>query len=53
MPFEIIRNDISDLKVDVIVNSCDPNPVVGGGVDLMIHQKAGEKLLSSRQKGVF
>ena len=50
MPFEIIRNDITDLKVDVIVNSCDPNPVVGGGVDLMIHQKAGAKLLSSRQK---
>lgn len=50
MPFEIVRNDIVNLQVDAVVNSANPNPVVGAGVDSVIHKKAGYKLLEARQK---
>lgn len=50
MPFEIIRNDIVNLQVGAVVNSANPNPVVGAGVDSVIHKKAGYKLLEARQK---
>ena len=50
MPFEIVRNDIVNMQVDVIVNTANPRPVIGSGVDRAIHQKAGKKLLSARQK---
>ena len=44
MPFEIVRNDIVNMQVDVIVNTANPRPVIGSGVDRAIHQKAGKKL---------
>ncbi len=50
MPFEIVRNDIVNMQVDAIVNTANPRPVIGSGVDRAIHQKAGKKLLSARQK---
>lgn len=50
MPFEIVRNDIVNMQVDVIVNTANPRPVIGSGVDRAIHQKAGKKLLSARQE---
>jgi O-acetyl-ADP-ribose deacetylase (regulator of RNase III) len=37
MPFQIVRQDITKMIVDVIVNSADPKPFVGGGIDLAIH----------------
>lgn len=50
MPFEIVRNDITNMRVDVIVNTANPRPVIGSGTDSMIHKKAGPELLTARQK---
>ena len=50
MPFEIVRNDIVNMQVDAIVNTANPNPVIGSGVDSGIHKKAGRQLLTARQK---
>ena len=50
MPFEIVRNDISNMRVDAIVNTANPKPVVGSGTDTTIHKKAGPDLLAARQK---
>lgn len=50
MPFEIVRNDIVNMQVDAVVNTANPNPVIGSGVDSGIHKKAGNELLAARQK---
>ena len=50
MPFVIERNDIANVKADAIVNSANPRPVAGAGIDAAIHAKAGPELLKARQK---
>ena len=51
MPFQLIRNDISKVKADAIVNSANPEPMVGRGSDMAVYQAAGyEKLLKERKK---
>lgn len=50
MPFEIVRNDIVNMQVDAVVNTANPNPVIGSGVDSGIHKKAGPELLAARKK---
>lgn len=50
MPFEIVRNDITNMQVDAIVNSANPKPQIGLGTDSSIHEKAGPELLAARKK---
>ncbi len=51
MSFQIIRNDITKVKADVIVNTANLSVAVGDGVDRAIYEAAGwEKLLAERQK---
>ena len=48
MPFTVIRNDITKMQVDAIVNSAHPEPAVGGGVDFAIHEAGGPELVQAR-----
>lgn len=50
MPFEIVRNDITNMEVDAIVNAANPRPIIGYGVDSGVHKKAGDQLLAARKK---
>ena len=50
MPFEIVRNDIVNMKVDAIVNTVNPRPIIGAGTDKAVHDKAGARLLLARKE---
>ena len=51
MPFKIIKNDITKVKADAIVNTVNPNVRIGDGVEYAIYNAAGkDKLLKAREK---
>ena len=51
MPFRIVRNDITKMNVDAIVNTANPQVAVGRGVDSAIYSAVGwEQLFKERQK---
>ncbi len=51
MPFKIIRNDITKMRVDAIVNTANAEPVFESGTDRAVYLAAGpDKLLKARRK---
>ena len=52
MPFQIIRNDITKVKADAIVNTANPKPVIGSGTDSAIYHAAGEMALLAERRRI-
>ncbi len=50
MPLKIVRQDITKIKCDAVVNPTNENMIPTGGTDLAIHNAAGEKLLERCKK---
>lgn len=51
MSFKIVRNDITKIKADAIVNTANPEPIYSAGTDSAVYIAAGaEKLLEERKK---
>ena len=50
MPFKIVRNDITKMQVDAIVNPSNSGPVVGAGSETAIYEAAGREALMEERK---
>jgi len=53
MPFKIVRNDITKMHTEAIVNTANDRPTIGTGCDHAIYQAAGyDKLLAYRKEKI-
>ena len=51
MPLKIVRNDITKMNTEAVVNTANNNPSVGTGCDYAIYKEAGyDRLLDERRK---
>ena len=46
MPFKIVRNDITKMRCDAIVNTANTKPIIGSGCDYAVYKAAGKRRLS-------
>lgn len=53
MPFKIVRNDITKMNTEAIVNTANDHPAVGPGCDHAVYMAAGyEELLAYRKEHI-
>lgn len=52
MPFKIIRNDITKVHADAIVNTANPQPIYTNGTDRAVYEAAGSELLLEERKKI-
>ena len=52
MPFKIVRNDITKMQVDAIVNTANAEPIYSSGTDFAVYQAAGADLLLAERKKI-
>ena len=52
MPLLIVRNDITQMKTDAIVNTANRLPIVGSGIDRAVYEKAGQAALLALRKEI-
>jgi O-acetyl-ADP-ribose deacetylase (regulator of RNase III) len=52
MPYQIIRNDITKVKADAIVNTANPHAAYGDGVDRAVYEAAGAELLLQERRRI-
>lgn len=52
MPFQIVRNDITKMVVDAIVNTANPSPKIGTGTDSAVYKAAGLDLMLEERKKI-
>ena len=51
MPLKIVRNDLTKMQADAIVNTANPKPKYSTGTDTAVYRAAGEaELLEARKK---
>ena len=52
MPFKIVRNDLTKMQVDAIVNTANHKPKYSTGTDMAVYQAAGEEALLEERKKI-
>ena len=51
MPFKIVRNDLTRMQVDAIVNTANSKPIYSSGTDTAVYKAADEEeLLAERSR---